>query len=86
MTKLQSKIIGVSNNQLDLLKGFYLHCWSVFHQDVKQDFDFFAKTLDSAGISWRVQNVVAQIAEDYSSMNYYLKTSLKTKNIVITNK
>lgn len=73
----------INSKQLDLLKGFFTHCWCVYHESAQQGFGFWAQQLDNAGIPWSVQNTVSVSAEQRASRGKYLTTILKERNIVV---
>lgn len=77
----QTKVIN--HKQLDLLKGFFAHCWCVYHEKTQQGFSFWAEQLDKANIPWSIQNIVAVSAEDKASINRYLTSILKDRDIII---
>ena len=73
----------INRKQLDLLSGFYTHCYCVYHDKVKQYFAFWADQLDEAKVPWSVQNSVANLAEDKSTQAQYMSTLLANKNITV---
>jgi len=73
----------ISREQKDLLSGFFLHCWNVFHNKEKSCWDFYAEQMDKAGISWRIQNLVAYAAEKRDNGFLYFSTVLKNLNIKV---
>ena len=77
-----SKLV-INRKQLDLLQGFYAHCYCVYHLNIKPDFKFWADLLDANDVSWSIQNSVASIAEDKLSRALYLTTHLKNKGIEV---
>lgn len=73
----------ITTKQLDNLKGFYTHCWCVYHEKAKACFEFWAEVLDNEAIPWSIQNSVAIIAEDRESIGKYLTTLLAEKDILV---
>jgi len=73
----------VSEKQLDLLRGFFLHCWTAYHGGGKLDGYGWGELLDRAGISWSVQNLVAMIAETRTSGGYYLRGLLNNNGVAV---
>ena len=66
----------ITHKQYSILQGFYAHCYTVYHENNKPCFEFYAKVMDDAGIPWSIQNTTAVKAEDKSSISYYLSTLL----------
>lgn len=73
----------ITRQQYDYLLGFYAHCYCVYHENTKSDFEFWATQLDDANIPWKIQNSVAVTAEDKGSNALYLSTHLKRKGVEI---
>lgn len=71
-------MMELSYKQLDLLKGFHFHCKSAFQGGGKLDHGFWATELDNAGISWRIQNTVAESAAYKANNELYLSTILNS--------
>jgi len=75
--------LSITRDQRDLLSGFFLHCWNVFHNGEKAFWDFYADQMDKAKISWRIQNLVAYAAENRDNGFLYFSTVLKNLNIKV---
>ena len=73
----------INRTQLNLLQGFFAHCFCVYHDGVKQDFSFWATQLDGAAVPWSIQNQIAQAAETRSNLGYYLTTLLKNIGVTV---
>lgn len=76
----------ITVEQFDQLQGFFLHCWSVYHEKADKDFSFYRGVLDKAGVNWVVQNAVSIIAEKKSNYHSNLKVLLRARNIFVKNK
>jgi hypothetical protein len=75
----------INRKQFDILLGFYTHCYCVYHDKVKQGFAFWSEQLDAANIPWSVQNTVANLADDKSTQQKYLRTLLLNNDINVGN-
>ncbi len=75
--------LTITRQQFDSLKGFYAHCYVVYHEGVNDGFAFWAEQLDKEEVPWSVQNTVAVLAEDRSSISLNLSTHLSRKGITI---
>lgn len=71
----------LSHDQFSELQGLFLHCWAVCHEGVQSDYGFYAERLDNALVPWRLQNIVAEIAETRSSFASNLKSLIRGKGI-----
>lgn len=73
----------INRKQLDLIQGFFAHCFCVYHDGVKQDFPFWATQLDNAAVPWNVQNQIAQAAERRSNLSLYVTTLLSNIGVTV---
>ncbi len=73
----------ISDSQFSVLQGFFAHLWCVKFDGVKGDFGWWAKHLDSLGISWYVQNTISALADKRENAFYYLRRLLAEKGITI---
>lgn len=74
----------ITRNQYDLLHGFFIHCYAVYHQQSQEYFSFWAEQLDKEQIPWSIQNIVAVTAESKESISLYLSTHLKSRDISVS--
>lgn len=84
----------ISKAQFDKLNGLYFHLFikkykATEKDDLKElektiDFDF--KECDKHNISFKIQNIVVAMVEDYEShYKKYFIDRLKEKNIIVSN-
>ncbi|MBW8191363.1 hypothetical protein K0504_09965 [Neiella marina] len=73
----------INQSQLELVRGFYAHCYAAFHDNCRADFQAWAEQLDSAQIPWPLQNSIANIAQDRRSADIYLRTHLKQLDVIV---
>jgi hypothetical protein len=74
----------ITEEQLELLKGFKLHIWSHYHEERSHfDSSFWAEKLDSLHIPWFVQNTVSILMETRANGFSSLKTLLLKEGIKI---
>lgn len=74
----------INRKQLNLLQGFYAHRAAVNFDNATPDNAFYADILDKAGVSWAIQNLIAEAAECRNNVyGLYFKTVLKNNGIEI---
>lgn len=76
----------ITYRQLDCLKGFYSHCFVVFHDGQAPLFEHWAKTLDALAVPVHVQNLVADFALDKTTRDCYLAVLLRQNGVTVVEK
>ena len=71
----------INDKQLMMLESFKLHTWNVFHNNAKNMFKFYAEELDKLGISWSLQNKIANWCSIRENGFKSLKEFLKNEGI-----
>lgn len=65
----------LNRDQFELISAFFVWVWVANWKGGTLDHTYWAKQLDDAGISWRIQNLVAcRASEDRSSNFIYFRT------------
>ena len=74
----------ITRKQYQHLQSFYFAMYCHYIEGINTNFGHWANLLDDRGISWTIQNNVAQWAETKELNEYYLSTLLKNKlNVII---
>ena len=74
---------SITDTQFEELQGFMFHCWTVYHDNAKEYFDFWAKRLDEAKIPWHIQNTAAYLMNDRENGFRYFRDLLASKDIKV---
>lgn len=74
----------LTSNQYNYIQGFFAHLWAVKWDGAKADFGFWAKQLDSLGVSWYIQNSVSALVDKRESGFLYLRPQLAKFGISVS--